>query len=257
MAVIGLSIDEPGNDQIFTGTASVTFRGSATVPAELTGIPVYYRWYSNQFSSGVDDRYSMNEPAQNSANEAYVTTLVPGTHSIAFAASDVAGEGKTDFESIQHAGVTGGAKGDSKCLIHVFRANILMPVSGATLGHAAVVLQAEAPPQWAVSADAEVGGPPYVPNDDYHEINRLQYRWRFTPNGSPSNRPVVEYIPIPEDLDYQPKDDAVPATDPTRVEFTAALPATAIGSYHLTLYAEDKHSEATDSHSQQITVTLT
>ncbi|PID85218.1 MAG: hypothetical protein CSB13_09230, partial [Chloroflexi bacterium] len=150
MAAVKVSITEPQHDEIYIGSPSVSFRGSAEVPDELTTTPLYFRWYSNQFSDPGPDRYSMNAAALTAANQAFTTTLSLGTHVISFAASDVAGETKADFESIQHGGVIGGSQGDFPCLIHVFKANLLLPANGASIGHNSVILQAEAPEQWGV-----------------------------------------------------------------------------------------------------------
>jgi len=257
MSAIELSIETPEHDSVYTGSASVTFRGSATVPDELTELPLYYRWYSNLFYSGEDERYSMNEPAQTSADVAYSTTLSLGTHAIAYAVSDVAGESQSEFESIQYGAVTGGAEGDSKCLVHVFKANILLPLDNSSVSRSALVLEAEAPGQWGMSQDTTVGGPPYVVNEDYQAINRLQYRWCFEPRGGPSGRPALEYTPSPGELLFQPYDSEAPETDPTRVVYTPSVPTGAIGTYDITLYVEDNKGEYADNHSQEIRVNLT
>lgn len=262
MAVIELTIEQPVNNEAFSGTPVVDFQGSSELPDELNGIPIYYRWYSSlyQAEEGVEEQYSMNIIATNAADSVYSHQLSLGTHVITFAASDVAGESLAEFETIQHAGVTGGSnEGDDQCLLHVFSANLIEPPAAASLPHNAIRLEAEAPSQWGIGVDIDPGPPSiFEVNEDYHAINRLQYRWLFEPVGAPASRPIEEFIPTAEDLDFLPPDpDAVPIELPARVEYTASLPATAIGQYRITLFVEDNLAELAVSHSRQITVTMT
>lgn len=257
MAAIELTIEQPENNAAFAGSPMVSFAGEAELPDELSNVPIYYRWYSSLFEAA-EDRYSMNVVANNSAESIFQQTLVMGTHSITFAASDVAGETAAEFEAIQHAGVTGGSlEGDAQRLVHVFTANILLPGNGASLVHNEVVLQAEAPSQWGSASDVKNPAPPYVVNEDYHAINRLQYRWLFRPVGAPFSRPTREFIPNIDQLVFMPMDETDTLTIPTRIEFTASLPGNAIGQYQITLFVEDNQSDITVSDEQQIAVTLT
>ena len=257
MASIELNIVEPENNSAYVGTPTVEFSGSAVVPDELSGIQLYYRWYSSLFEAS-EDRYSMNQVAETSADSIYPHTLSIGTHVIAFAASDVIGETASEFESIQHASVTGGSdEGEQQRLLHVFHADLLLPLDGAVnVAHGNVVLQARAPSQWSMPEDLEVGGPPYVVNEDYHAVNRLSYRWLFEPVGAPTDRPTVEIAPGEDEYTFLPFDDSEPLTDPTRIQFSASLPATAVGLYDLTLFVEDKLDELSESDSQQVRITL-
>lgn len=259
MAVIELTIEQPANNEAFSGTPLVDFQGSSVLPAELHDVPIYYRWYSSlyQAEEGVEEQYSMNIIATNAADSVYSHQLSLGTHVITFAASDVAGESLAEFETIQHAGVTGGSKeGDDQCLLHVFSANLIEPLAAVSVPHNAVRLQAEAPVQWGFEAPDLPGV--YINNEDYLAINRLQYRWLFEPVGAPASRPVEAFSPAAQALQFLPPDpDAVPVELPARVEYTASLPATATGQYRITLFVEDNLGELAVSDSQQITVTLT
>lgn len=264
MPAIELNIVEPQNNTFFTPPASVSFRGAAEVPEEITDKPIYFRWYSSFFETSVD-RYSMNETAITSADAFYSHELSMGTHIITFAASDVEGESTEEFTTIEYGGVTGGVQGDGQCLVHIVKANILYPADLSTdVTHASVQLQAEAPSKWAIAEKLESGATRYVKNDDYHAVNRLQYRWIFEPviepaeepAEEPDERPVVEFIASPDDLLFQPATESDPLTTPTRVIWTVALPDEAVGLYIIKLIVEDRFNENTTQHSEQITVTL-
>lgn len=258
MAAIELHIIEPQNNQAFTGVPNVTFSGESDIPVELDSIPLYYRWYSSLFEpEPPEDRYSMNVMANTSADVAYAHTFAMGTHVITFAVSDVAGETADEFAAIQYGSVTGGsAEGENQCLVHVFKANILLPWPDATMPHNSVQLQAEAPSQWGRTEDVETELPLYILNEDYHAVNRLHYRWVFEPSGAPAGRPMVEFVPSAEDLSFQPMDKTDPATIPTRVSWTVSLPDDALGAYYINLYVEDNLAEITEQHTDQITVEI-
>lgn len=259
MGAILLSIVEPENNSAYVGTTTVNFSGSVEIPDELTGIQLYYRWYSSLFEADAAlERYSMNEVANSEPDTVYPHSLTLGTHVIAFAVSDVAGETQAEFTAIQHGSVTGGSdEGEEQRLLHVFHADLLSPLDGAiNIDHSNVLLQARAPGQWSKPENEEVGGPPYIVNEDYHAVNRLSYRWLFEPVGAPTDRPTIEITPGEDEYTFLPFDDSDPLTEPTRIELSASLPATAVGLYDLTLFVEDKLDELSESDSQQVRITL-
>ena len=249
MAAVGLRIVEPENDAAFTGEPIVTFRGElAELPPELAEVPLFYRWYSSLFPGADTGRYSMNEDALTDAEEPWSDPdhLHVGSHVITFAASDRAGETDADLQAVQHAGVTGGLEGDARCVIHVFKAEILAPLSDVPL--AGLTVEAEGPAVWAIPAD---GNGSYTLNDDYHAYNRLRYRWRFEPNGAPAGRPVREFTPDPGDFGF------VPEADLARLTYQPALPTTATGSYRIVLFVEDALDQGLAQERHEVTVNLT
>ena len=239
---------EPENDAAFTGDPVVTFRGElAELPPELAGVPLFYRWYSSLYLDATQGQYSMNLDALTEVGAPFDAELAVGSHVITFAASDRAGETDADFQAVQRGGVTGGLEGDGRCVIHVFKAQILAPLGG-NVARSGLTVDAEAPAVWASSAD---GQPPYTLNEDYQAYNRLRYRWRFEPNGAPAGRPVREFTPAPEDFGFAPE------TDPARLTFQPALPAAATGSYRIVLFVEDALDQGLAQERHEVTVNLT
>jgi hypothetical protein len=247
MSAVGLAIVEPTHNRAFTGTPSVTFRGELTdVPEEVEGVTLYYRWYSSLFSgSEVDiaqERFAMNVVegvVLTDPESAYIPAqpLGIGTHVISFATTDQSDETAAAQEAVQHGGVTGGAEGDGQCIIHVFKANLLTPGSGALLSRASSILEAESPALWGIEID---GTGVYEPNEEYHKLNRLQYRWTFTPVGAPSGRATVDFVPTVAQLVFQ---QPATATEVKRLRYQGALPSELTGRYNLTLHVEDKEGQ--------------
>jgi hypothetical protein len=249
MAAVELYIAEPQNDAAFSGSPTLTFRGGLIRrPPELADVALYFRWYSSLHPARHEE-YAMS-PALTAAEESFENPSVPmGSQVITFAASDRQGETDADFKAMQHGGVTGGLEGEGRCVIHVFRANILVPdVPPETF-----TLQAEAPVLWAKSVNHD-GKSPYAFNKDYHAYNRLRYRWRLEPIGAPSGRPTLEFIPDPEDrLIFDAPSDESPLPS---VSYQPTLPSAAVGEYRIVLYVEDARGEGLGQHQAQITVTL-
>jgi hypothetical protein len=232
----------------------VSFRGELLdLPAQLAGVALYYRWYSSLLDPGAAGQLYAASPALTEAGAVFSPggPLPMGSHVITFAASDRAGESDADLEAIAHGGVSGGSEGDNRCLIHVFKANILAPTADDA-PRAGLSLEAEAPLLWGSKIEGS-DSPEYEPNGDYHAYNRLRYRWRFEPVGPPADRPTVEYAPDPAAVAFDP------ATDPVRVSYspTPPLPATATGSYRILLYVEDALDAGIGQHQDEVTVDLT
>lgn len=235
MSVVELEITQPAHDTPFFGNSSITFRGATTdLPQELAGVPLYFRWYSSLFPAE-KDRYSINLTAFSNPDDPLVWTPGPGTHVITFAVTDQPGETDADLEAVQHGGVTGGSDGDSQCIVHVFKADMVAPVGSPALDKASSILEAEAPALWGKPTDTEGV---YELNSDYHDLNRLQYRWEFVPSGSLAGRNTINFIPAPEQYTFIPPED--PDLEPTVIHYEGALPADLDGQYTLFLHVEDK-----------------
>jgi hypothetical protein len=224
MAVIPLHIREPANDKDYYGSPTVNFSGTATVklPKDSKGVTLYYRWYSSIPPAVKQDHYAMNETAWTDPETPFSKTLGVGSHTITFAVSDREGQTLADMEAIQYGGVTGGAKGDNRCVIHVFKANMIEPVEEKILFINKEDNQfiAEAPLIWT--------------NPDYKEVNRLRYRWEFIPSGEPKGRKTVDFTP-----DDQYKFEQY--NELTVISYTGRLPEELVeGDYQLILHVEDK-----------------
>lgn len=258
MAAVELSIVEPEHNLTLRGTDTVDFSGTAQVPAGLNDVALYYRWYSSLYTDGivdgVVDHYSINQNVQTRANQVFSWQAGIGTHAITFAVSDQAGESKADFEAIEHGGVTGGSEGDTACLIHVFTAGLLAPTE-VSLPRVDIVLVAEAPAAWAVPEDPEAATIVYLPNEDYHAINRVQYRWLFEPQGTPAGRPTQEYIPTPEQMMFIPDWSVDP--DIAAVSYSPNLSVEVTGQYRITLFVEDKLGESSVVDSAEHVINIT
>lgn len=235
MSAVELKIVEPIHNSGFIGNEQVACRGEITrLPAELLVVPLYFRWYSSLFAApaGEMDRYSVNATAKLRAEDAFLFTPGVGTQVICLAASDRPGETAADQEATQHGGIAGGSEGEGKCVIHVFRANLIAPTNGAIISQTSAILAAEAPTQW--------GSP------DYHKLNRLQYRWEFVPLGAPAGRERVDFIP---DVEFDEE------SEPVSIRYEGPMPSTLNGAYTLTLHVEDKAAVLEgDQHSIGVTV---
>jgi len=244
MTAISLQISAPSHNAAFNGAPMVSFAGTASVPAELTGTPLFYRWYSSLFPA-LENRYSINVAALGSPAASFALGM--GSQSISLAVSDQAGEDQNAQNAVQHGGVAGGK---DSLLVHVFKANILAPANGAVVSRAGLKLTAEAPLKWySRLKDTD----PFTPDAEYHQINRLRYRWVFAPQGAPAGRPIVSLVPTLAEISY----DNPPPASP-RLNYSPALPAAASGAYLLTLFVEDSDtSQNIGSHSMFIQITLT
>jgi hypothetical protein len=230
-----MAITEPAHDGAFFATGEVTFRGAVTaMPAALKGVPLYYRWYSSLFPAE-KGRYAMNPAPLAHPGDGWAADLEAlglGTHVITLAAFDQPGEADADLEAVNHGGLTGGGDGDAACVIHIFVAAIIAPGDGETVSRRRPNLEARAPALWGKYND-ETGL--FEPNDDYHALNRLRYRWEFRPIGPPFGRRVIDVVPDVGELTF------IPDKDPllTRVQYTGRLPSRIDGRYSLILHVED------------------
>jgi hypothetical protein len=240
MAAVELEIVVPACDTSYCGEVTVELKGAIKeLPAELQAATLYYRWYSNLFVGNPDEeRFSINQAALTDPEQPYSTTLGIGSHVLTLAATDRPGESAADQEAVQHGGVCGGAKGDSRCVVHVFVANMLWSVPvPPVLSRNACTLEAEAPSQWGMPGNGDM-----VPNDTYHDedVNRLQYRWRFEPIGPPAGRSPFELVPSLEQLTFVATEED---DEPVRVRYQGPLDSSMIGDYDLILFVEDRLGE--------------
>jgi hypothetical protein len=229
-------VQPPAQETVFRGAAAgdVTLAGgiSGSLPDELHGVALFYRWYSSLFP-GQKDRYSLNAAGLTDPAEPFVTALKVGTHVITFAASDQNAETEQAQNETRHGGVTGGTDGSARRIIHVLIANLVKPAPAGpipTLSKADSTLEAEAPLHWGRKA---AGTDVYEPNSDYHTVNRIQYRWRFTPLGAPSGRRAAELSPALPQLIFDPDPPSGPKP---LVRYRGRLPDDLdTGNYTLTL----------------------
>ena len=235
MSAVALTIVQPQNGAaFFQGETQVRMVGQVgELPAELAGVSLFYRWYSSLFPSQ-KDRYSINVNALNNPAAPFDATLGVGSHVISLAASDQNGETESAQNATRHGGVTGGSEGEKQCVIHLYRAALVSPQPNATLNRTSTTLEldAEAPLLWwrKKPGTADV----YERDTDYHEINRIRYRWRFAPNPA-DGRAAADLVPSLEAL-------VRPPGTASRVRYAGPLPSgLGTGNYTLTLRVEDKN----------------
>jgi hypothetical protein len=248
VSAIELTIVQPSApDTVIVGAAasavSLAAAIAAPLPPELAGVALFYRWYSSLFRAA-KDRYSLNVVGLSDPSQPFVAPLKVGTHVITFAASDQSGETDAAQEQTRHGGVTGGSQGPSRRLVHALVANPVNPSPSPalpipTLPRQSSTLEAEAPLQWG----RKIGNTNnYEPNPDYHAINRIRYRWRFTPLGGPAGRDAADLVPSLDQLEFDP---GPPADLRPVVRYQGPLPdALDTGNYTLTLRVEDVNNDA-------------
>ena len=245
MSAIQLTIVQPPAPEtvivgVAAGAVSLAAAIAGPLPPELAGVSLFYRWYSSLFPAA-KDRYSLNVVGLTDPSQAFVAPLKVGTHVITFAASDQSDETDAAQNQTRHGGVIGGSQGDSRRLIHALVANPVKPSPVGpvpTLRKASSTLEAEAPLQWG----RKIGNTNnYEPNPDYHAINRIRYRWRFTPLGGPAGRHAADLVPSLDQLEF----DLDPPADPRPVvRYEGRLPdALDTGNYTLTLRVEDVNND--------------
>ncbi|MFZ1985644.1 MAG: hypothetical protein WAU91_14595 [Desulfatitalea sp.] len=238
MAVIGLTIVEPMNDSAYIGDGGATLRGRVSDrPVEIAAVRFYYRWYDSLFPAD-KNRYSVHPVALNDPESPLAVTLALGSHAITLGGSDRAGETDADLEAVAHGGMAGGSQGDAACRVHVFIAALRQPLppGPAALQRAGSLLAARAPSLWGKYNDQSGL---FEVNGDYHGLNRLQYRWRFTPSGPPAGRAAVDFIPAVEAYLFAPATDL----DPDSITYSGPLPGALDGNYTLTLHVEDAQGQ--------------
>jgi hypothetical protein len=264
MGVVKLSIVEPQHGQSFQGAeaSNVRLRGELRSSGHGT---LYYRWYSSlagALNGASDSPFDLMKP------------LAVGSHVLTFTTKDVQGDGLDDIQAVQDAGMAGGPPKpgvEAPCVAHVFVATMVEPpdleTASTTLNRdGGGSLTAVAPSQWGTK-HTTTGT--YERNPDYHEVNKIRYRWRFQPSGPPEDRAGGELVfkpsGLPEDrpgelvLNEEQMVFGPGATDndPMVVRYQGRLPSgLGVGNYTLTLRVEDR-DEPTKGHEVSRVVVLT
>lgn len=236
MTAVTVSIVSPADGAFFVGPTGPTLRGSAIVPPELAGVPLYYRWYSSLFKgSTAPNRFSINPAAFADPDPVvpFTPALEIGSQALTLAVTDRPGEADSEPPLVLHGGAAGGSQGGGRVIIHLLRAILLSPANAAVLSKGAPL-------------EARVGGPFLWEKPDYQAVNRLAYRLKFAPVGNPPGRASGQIGPLALTLD----------PGGTWLNFSGSYPAVGTGSYRLTLRVEDRLSPTTGDEAS-ITVTLT
>jgi hypothetical protein len=222
VSAVALHIVEPANGTVYTGQPAVRFRGA--VDTSPLPAPLFYQWYSSLPVAPPPAK--QGDPFGTTLDE---TRTLPGAGSyvISLAARDVAGGTPADLKNVKHGGLAGGPQPPaSACIIHVLYAEIVEPAGGAALSRASVRLSAKAPVLFGSAG--------------YDKIDRLQYVWRFEPQGAPPGRPSATLTPA--NLAFDPNDAT--AHGPV-LRYAGAAPAgLALGAYRVTLRVQDKTNPA-------------
>jgi hypothetical protein len=223
MTAVEVEIVQPADGATIVGASAVDLIGRVgTLPAELSGVPLYYRWYSSEFPA-TEGHFSLNDDALLDPALAYPAPLAIGSQAITLAASDQQGQDTTAQNDTRHGGVAGGAKGPKRCVVHVFRAVLRRPAAGDTLSKAASTVEADAPLHW--------------PDAEYQKLNRLRYRWRFEPDPA-DGRVAADLIPAANALQL-----VFENTTPV-VRYDGPLPTLDLGGYTMLLRVEDVQNPA-------------
>jgi hypothetical protein len=220
MAVVELKINAPTNNQTFVGSVAtnISFAGEPR-PAGVDVSGLFFKWYSSLLGE-------LNTALS------FTRSLSIGTHVITFSVKDRAGDDRAALEQVRQAGMAGGAPSgvvpppanEAPCVVHVFVAKLILPPpdgpSPSYSRGSAIELRALAPDQWD--------------QPSYQALNRIRYRWIFTPGGASSG---PELLPAPEMLVLK-----VPNEVPEpQVIYNGPLPAGLnAGAHTLTLRVEDK-----------------
>jgi hypothetical protein len=222
MGVVTLEIVEPANGSNHIGTGAIRLRGLLVSSGHP---PLFFKWYSSLVPPPppMPTDAAIRVPAGSDPTDFIPSPGLPlGSQVLTFTAKDVPGESRTELQSVQHAGMAGGPAGPgvpAPCVIHVFIANMVLPTSSLTLSKASSTLGAQAPLHWR--------------EQTYQDINRLRYRWRFTPSGPPAGRAAADLVPIFAQLAFDAS-GSVPV-----VRYQGPLPgALGLGNYALTLRVE-------------------
>ena len=223
MTAVEVKIVQPSDGNRFVGGPAVDLIGQlGPLPPELSGVPLYYRWYSSEFPA-TDGHFALNDQALTDPAGPYSATLRVGSQAITLAASDQQHQDKDAQNNTRHGGVAGGAKGPKRCVVHVFRAVPQGLPANRTLSKANSTLEAEGPLHW--------------PDPDYPALNRLRYRWHFEPDPA-DGRKAADLVPSAAAL-KQAFEGPTPV-----VPYSGPLPDLDLGAYTMQLRVEDIQDSA-------------
>lgn len=239
MPALAIQLIRPADHTRLAGSGVLRLTAALVGPAP---VPLFFKWYSSAAADPVAT--TLDVPAAN---------LPLGSQVLTFSAKDRPGDALADLQAVVWAGMAGGPKpDDTACRVHVLRASLRQPAAGATLNRAGATLAAEAPPRWARKIPPAAA---YALDPDYQALNRLRFRWRFSPVGAPAGRASGDLLPTPAQWQYVP-----PPSDnsaPPLLRYSGPLPAgLGTGAHQLTLRVDDTQ-DAAFFHEQSIAVSLT
>src|SRR5690349_8292256 len=111
MTAVEVDIVQPADGSTVVGGSAIDLIGQVgRLPAELSGVSLYYRWYSSEFPAE-DGHFSLNDQALPDPAGPYSAGLGIGSQAITLAASDQKDQDKDAQNNTRHGGVAGGAKG--------------------------------------------------------------------------------------------------------------------------------------------------
>jgi hypothetical protein len=222
VTAVEVKIVQPSDGATFAGGSAVDLIGQVgPLPPELSGVPLYYRWYSSEFAA-TDGHFSLNDQALPDPAGHYSVTLGVGSQAITLAASDQQGQDTAAQNATRHGGVAGGAKGPKRCVVHVFQAVPQGLPANHTLSKASSTLEADAPVHW--------------PDPDYQALNRLRYRWHFEPDPA-DGRVAADLVPSATAL--KQAFETVDQKKVPVVQYVGPLPDLGLGGYTMQLRVED------------------
>src|SRR5215831_530328 len=115
MTAVEVKVVQPADGATVVGGSAVDLIGQVgPLPPELSGIPLYYRWYSSEFPAE-DGHFSLNDQAMPDPAGPYSAALGIGSQAITLAASDQQGQDTAAQNATRHGGVAGGTKGPKRC----------------------------------------------------------------------------------------------------------------------------------------------
>jgi hypothetical protein len=239
MPALAITLVRPADHTRLAGSGVLRLTAALAAPAP---VPLFYKWYSSAAADPLGT--ALDLPAAN---------LPLGSQVITFSAKDQAADTPAALQAVVFAGMAGGPKPDGQaCRVHVLRAGLRQPAAGASLSRASATLAAEAPPRWARKIPPALV---YETDPDHQALNRLRFRWRFSPLGAPAGRASADLLPSLAQWQYVPPPGDNSA--PPLLRYSGPLPGgLGTGSYQLTLRVEDK-DDAGFFHEQSVTVSLT
>ncbi|MFQ5629742.1 MAG: hypothetical protein ACE5I1_13340 [bacterium] len=259
MADVQIGILQPANNQIFIGieAENIAFRGQVDPNAPQ---PLFFKWYSSlnkpEGITGPEDAHKASLNKKNVDNPLnFAKPLDIGSHIITFTAKDRESDALTEIKLVQNAGMAGGPEdADSPCIIHVFFSKILVPqaetpvprFSRDSSGNVVVIFEAQAPLKW--------GKPDGAMDEEYHKINRIQYRVRFEPavTSTPVKLPNFA-IAAKEFVFISPEEES----DVPKIRYSGKLVKNALspGMYKFVLRVEDQ-SDSRLGHEDSVNVVV-
>jgi hypothetical protein len=232
MADLSLSIVQPKDGTRVVGTSTLAFEGKVMGQPPST---LYYKWYLPDNGNYTTAKFDVWPGV--------------GTHIVTFTAKDVPTDSPADIANAKLVLMAGGEEKienvQSPCIVHVFFARIVWSGNAPyKLSKANSRLQALTPMKWAtLEGEFNKDNPDankYVTDAQYQKINRLRYRWWFTPQAQGATVNFEPALNFAFAVDARDSNKKVPV-----LYYQGKLPDTLIpGNYRLTLRVEDKQDGA-------------